>query len=304
MKLKNSQLIIETTNICNAHCVTCPREQFTQKPTIMTMKLFNKIINDASNYDIQSLDCCGFGDCFLDTKLFKRFEYVRNKIPNANIFISTTGFNMDKSKWDDVLQYVDTLKLSIYGVTEKTYEAFHRGKVKYNTSMENIEGLLEYSKDKKRPYTIGLYMVTDINQHEETAWIRKWESKLDEVFVWSPHNWVDGRNYRKVYKERQISCGRPFNAPMYIHSDGTVSPCCFDLNKRMVMGDMNTQSIEEIYKGDAYEKLREAHSKGDFSKHICSMCDQTNFNPNVLLYKSDSSREVGQITSNKKDVRK
>jgi radical SAM protein with 4Fe4S-binding SPASM domain len=147
-------------------------------------------------------------------------------------------------------------------------------------------------------------MVTEINEHEKDDWLKRWEPKLDEVFVWKPHNWVDGREYRTIDETRRVSCGRPFNAPLYVHADGTVSPCCFDLNKRMVMGDINTQTIEEIYKGEAYEKLREAHTKRDFNGYICQMCDQTNFNPEVLLYKSDSSREVGQITSNKKDVRK
>jgi radical SAM protein with 4Fe4S-binding SPASM domain len=304
MQLKNSQLIIETTNICQAHCVTCPREKFTQKPKIMDLDLFKKIVDDASQYNLESLDSCGFGDCFLDDKLFERFAYIKEKIPNVNVFISTTGFNMDESKWDNVLKYVDTLKLSIYGVTPETYEAFHRGKVKYATSMKNIEGFLEYAKGKKKPYTIGLYMVTEINEHEKDDWLKRWEPKLDEVFVWKPHNWVDGREYRTIDETRRVSCGRPFNAPLYVHADGTVSPCCFDLNKRMVMGDINTQTIEEIYKGEAYEKLREAHTKRDFNGYICQMCDQTNFNPEVLLYKSDSSREVGQITSNKKDVRK
>jgi radical SAM protein with 4Fe4S-binding SPASM domain len=291
LKLKNKQIIIETTNICDARCVICPREKFTQRLQVMDMAL-------------ESIDTCGFGECFLDRYIFERFAYIQAKIPKAEIFVSTTAFHMDEHSWDDVLKYIDILKLSIYGATEETYEAFHRGKVKYKTSMENILGFLDYSKnDPKRPYTIGLFVTTDVNRHEKDQWIDMWKPRLDEVFVWEPHNWIEGRDYRKIDHTRQVTCGRPDNAPIYIHCDGTVSPCCWDIHKQIPLGNLKDQTIEEIYHGEPYKKLRKAHRAGNFKDYACLNCDQTNFNPNVLLYKSNPLREVGQITSNRRDIR-
>jgi len=299
MKLKNKQIIVETTNVCDAHCVICPREKFTQKLQAMDMGLFKKIIDDASQYDLESIDTCGFGECFLDKHLFERFAYVREKLPKAKVFISTTAFHMTPDTWDDVIKYIDILKLSIYGATEETYEAFHRGKVKYWQSMKNIMGFLEYVKIKPvKPYTIGLFVTTDLNRHEKDRWIVKWQPELDEIFVWEPHNWIDGRSYRTVDISRQTSCGRPDNGPLYIHADGTVSPCCWDIHKRIPLGNMNTQTIEEVYKGEPYNKLRKAHRECDFSNYMCRECDQTNYTPEVLLYATNPQRKVGQITSN------
>jgi molybdenum cofactor biosynthesis enzyme MoaA len=48
-----NQLIVETTNLCDARCVTCPREKFTQKPHTMDMDLFRKIVDDAAQYVIE-----------------------------------------------------------------------------------------------------------------------------------------------------------------------------------------------------------------------------------------------------------
>lgn len=298
MQLKNKQIVIETVNICNAHCIICPREKFTQKPQAMDMGLFKKIIDDAAQYELESIDTCGFGDCFLDNKFFERLAYAKEKIPTADIFVSTTGYNMDNYKWKDVAKYVDILKLSIYGATEETYEAVHRGKVKYNRSMANILGFLNTTENK--PYTIGLYVVNEINAHEKDEWIQIWQPRLDEVFVWKPHNWIENRNYRIVDKTKQQSCGRPDNGPMYIHADGTVSPCCWDIHKQIKLGDLNKQTIEQVYKGEPYEDLRWAHRNNKFDLYPCQHCDQTNHNPEVLIYKSNQDRQVGQITSNRK----
>lgn len=268
----------------------------------MGMELFKKIIDDATQYDLESLDCCGFGDCFLDNKLFEKFDYVKQRMPDIDIFVSTNGFHMEYCKWDDIIKYIGTLKLSIYGMTKKVHEAFHRGKVKFNPTMANILGYLYYVKDKYiKPYTIGLYLLDEINEGEKEAWIDFWQPKLNEVFVWKPHNWVYGRSYREI-KSNQISCGRPANGPMYIQADGTVSVCCFDINKELVVGDIRNQTIEQIYKSEAYNKIREAHKNNDFAGLICKGCDQTNHDKSVLVYKTNRNRQVGEITSNYKKV--
>jgi radical SAM protein with 4Fe4S-binding SPASM domain len=144
--------------------------------------------------------------------------------------------------------------------------------------------------------------MTELNAHEKDAWLKRWEPNLDEVMIWKPHNWVMGRKYREIDFKRQRSCGRPENAPMYIHADGTVSPCCFDFNKNIKLGDVKFQTIEEVYRGEPYHKLREAHREGNFNDYICKGCDQTNHNPGVLLYHNNPNREVGQLISNVKKI--
>ena len=303
MIVKNKQLIIETTNICDAHCVICPREQFTSKLRMMDINLFKKIIDDAVQHDIESIDTCGFGEAFLDKYMWERFAYVREKLPKAKIFVSTTGFHLDPDKFELAAKYIDILKLSIYGVTKETYEGFHRGRIRHEVVMRNIHCFLEYIKPlQKKPQTVGLFVSTDENKHEQDDWLKKWEPLLDEVSVWKPHNWVDGRSYRPLDRTKQKTCCRPMNAPLYIHANGIVSPCCWDVHERIPLGDMKTQTIEEVYKGEAYNKLREAHSKNDFSNYICKDCCQTNFREDVMIYSSNKEQKVGQLTSNRRMI--
>lgn len=303
MKLQSKTIDIETTNLCPANCVICPRESFKQKLQIMDMDLFKKIIDDASQYEIDSVALTGFGEPFTDNLLFERCKYIREKMPKAKIYVSSNCFLMAPKMYDDVAEYIDTLKISIYGATKDTYERSHRGSLKYETSLSNILGFLESIKDrKKKPHVAGLYVVTDINKHEVEDWIKFWEPKLDEVFVWKPHNFGDARKYRKIDPEKLVSCGRPMKGPLYIHADGKVSMCCFDYNKQLLIGDITKQTIYEIYNSKEIEDLRKAHLERNFKGYLCERCDQINYDPSVLLYATNKERKVGKITSSLEDL--
>lgn len=298
-----NHITIETTNICPAHCVVCPREQFTQKLGIMDFRLFKKIIDDASTYNIKSVAPVGFGDPLADPKLFERCKYIRKKLPKAKIYVSTTGFLMTPDIYDNVIKYIDTLKLSIHGLTKDTYEKSHRGKLKFEITYSNILGFLEKIKNlKKKPYTVGLLVITDINKHEMNRWIKFWEPKLDEVFVWLPHNWAGARNYRKIDQTKLISCGRPFRGGLSIHIDGKVSACCLDINEKLLIGNIKTQTIKEVLNSKALKKIQQNHKIKNFKGYFCENCDQINYNPDILLYATNKKRKVGQRTPDLEDI--
>ena len=304
MELKNKHISIETTNLCPAHCTICPREQLTQKLGIMDFDLFKKIIDDAAQYNIASLDTCGFGEPFTDNLLFERFQYIREKLPKAKIYVSSNCFLMTPDIYDKVIKYVDILKISIYGITKDVYEKSHRGSLKFEKVYSNILGFLEKTKNlKKKPHTIGLLTVTDINKHEMNDWIKFWKPKLDEVYVWQPHNYGGAKNYRTIDHTKQESCGRPFYGPLYIHIDGLVSMCCFDFNAKLIIGDIKTQTIDEIFHSEAYRKLRKAHKTKNFKDYLCYNCCQTNYDPSVLLYATNKKRKAGRTNANLQDLK-
>ncbi len=298
-KLKSDQIIVETSTICPAHCVICPREKYIHKKQIMDFDLFKKIIDDAAQYHVKSLSTCGFGEPFTDNLLFKRFKYAKEKIPGIETYVASNCFLMEPSMFDNIIKYVDILKISFYGATKETYEKIHRGSLVFEKSLNNVLSLLEKINGlKKKPHTIGAFTTNGINQHEIRDWINFWEPKLDEVTVWKAHNWAGLKDYRKIDHKKQVSCGRPFNGPPFIHVDGTVSICCFDINGKLLIGDMKTQTLYDIFHSDAFKKLTEAHQKGQFKNYICYVCDQTNPDPSVLLYANNKVRKVGQLTSN------
>ena len=266
----------------------------------MPPQLFSKIINNlAQQTNIDTVDIGGFGEPFADKLLFERCELIRQKLPQVKIFTSSSCFLMTSDKHDDVCKYIDGLKISISGLSKSVYEQCHGGSLTIEKTYANILGLLERVK---KPHTIGGMTLTAENKHEMQGWIDFWEPKLNEVYVWLPHNFGGLMNFREINRAKQISCGRPFNGPLYIHLDGRVSMCCLDINKQLLIGDINTQSIPEIFHSPAYRKLRKAHKNKNFKGLICENCCQTNFNPDVLVYASNKERAVGKLNSNLKEL--
>jgi MoaA/NifB/PqqE/SkfB family radical SAM enzyme len=51
-----------------------------------------------------------------------------------------------------------------------------------------------------------------------------------------------------------IRCYLPFRS-MMVRRDGIVLACCYN---KIPMGNLNTQTIEEIWHGDNYKRLRES----------------------------------------------
>ena len=288
---------IETTNICPAKCIICPREKFTSKKGSMDMELFKKIMRDAFDHEVKVVDTCGFGDPFADNRFFERCGYIKAN-SNAKIYISTTGYLMNQPYL--VLKYVDILKLSIYGMHPHVYKKMHN--LSISQSIKNIFSLLDKKKYvESSMYTIGLFVRTEENKDDEESWKNYWGKKLDEIFIWEPHNWAGLRNYRELDSTNQTSCGRPINGPLYIHVDGKVSVCCWDINKQLIVGDMNKQTIDEVYNSDEYIRIKEKHRKNDFEGLLCKGCEQTNTNNNVLIY-TNKNRKVRALTPNFGDL--
>ena len=49
-------------------------------------------------------------------------------------------------------------------------------------------------------------------------------------------------------------------------ADGNVVPCTQVSNNELVMGNVNENTLEEIWNGEKYKKFREMHVTGKFAK--------------------------------------
>ena len=291
MYYKNKSITIETTNRCAAKCVMCPREKMIQPLEVMSQNLFEKIVRDAFKENIKTIDLCGYGDVFLDKGLIEKIKFAKELNPNCSIYVSTTGNAMHPKFFDAIVKYVDIVKYSIYGLTKEIYEEVMGG-IKFEKSMRNIEDLSKFDS-KRKVYTIGNFIKLDENKHQMQDWIKTWQPRLNEVYVWKPHNFIDGRKYRDISNKKQETCGRPIDGPLNIAVNGKAHVCCFDYNKHMIVGDSNSMTIDEIMKSKELNKIIDKHKKNDFSGLICKDCDQTVHDEAVLVYKSNPERKVG-----------
>ena len=56
--------------------------------------------------------------------------------------------------------------------------------------------------------------------------------------------------------------------------DGRVVPCCYDYDTKLVLGDLRTSSLAEIWNSPAYVALRKAELEGRNFTDLCANCSQ------------------------------
>lgn len=304
---KSNEIRVEVTTRCNYNCCICPRESLSRKIETMDYGLFklllDKIINETKQY--YTLTFPGMGEPFLDETFSKKIKYSRQK--GLNILILTNGSLLDVEKFKEMEDLgVNSIRVSLYGNDRMSYSKVHG--VKENMFDKVKSSLTEICKIKSKTNIILTYNVVDeYNASVLDSWMDYWKGRVDLFEVWQPHNWVDGKNYRVVQQEKMKTCGRPFNTPLQIQVDGTVNMCCFDYNGKLLLGDLKTQTLNEIFNSAIYTKIAACHKKGDFSGSgfICENCDQRNADKNdVMVYSSkfDIAERVNKVSTTYQNI--
>lgn len=293
--LINKEVRIETTNICNYHCIMCPREKQTRTQGIMSMALYQKILDQLSEMGVEKIVLTGFGEPFKDF-------FLEEKILAASVYgfqsyvISNCSLWHLPAKSDPSITRIEAaiasglneLRISFYGHNKHQYQSIME-KSNYDQVIKNLE-LLKRVKEK---YDESCEVSHFIIQFDDPVVWDDYPQQLKDIVdyyeIWKPHNFGDGRNYRQL-DQYKTTCGRPERGPLQINWDGTMVPCCYDYNKAIVLGDINVHTIKEIVRGTEYEKLREEHRTRKFNSY-CSNCDQLCGHSDAIVFSNNPRHE-------------
>lgn len=89
-------------------------------------------------------------------------------------------------------------------------------------------------------------------------------------------------------------CHRPWQE-MIIDSDGSVAPCCYWSaygNRNPAMGNVNENSVQDIWNGKPYQKLRKAMAAGDLKAAGCADCFAIKQKLSLQLLCDDQGRDT------------
>src|SRR6186997_3704103 len=70
---------IESTNICNAKCVFCPRDDMHRRQGVMSIELFKKIVDECAELGITHVRVHNYGEPFLDKQLVEKVHYAKER---------------------------------------------------------------------------------------------------------------------------------------------------------------------------------------------------------------------------------
>jgi len=259
---------IESTNLCNAKCVFCPRDDMERKQGIMDMALFQKVADECAALGIGHIRMHNYGEAFMDRQLVEKVRYAKRLgIPEVGL-ISNGSLITEAAARGMVDAGLDAINISVDAAGKDVFERTRLG-LNYDKVIANVERLIRIRDEagKRRPKLI-LSFVRQDNSTEEQSFIAHWRTKADKIHITDLHNWAGTLNHES---DVNFPCYRPW-LTFTVLWDGRVSLCCADFDGREILGDLRTSTIREIWNSGPYLRARRAHLDHG-GPDVCQSCD-------------------------------
>lgn len=273
---------IELTNHCPMRCEMCPRTHRMQRPLgYMSWEVYERIIDQACD-TTSKVFLHHFGDSLMHPEIGNYIAYARAH--GIRTYLSANPILLTPDRISALVESeLDELVLSLDGVTSETSSSV-RGLAAANIDLaeERVQQLLQHRAQARatKPYVIMQIVRQKQNVHEVDAWLHKWRAMegVDRVKVKTFISW-DGRDdaierLRPEPRPERVSvvCDKPWTSVTVLW-DGTVVPCCFDFDGILALGNLATEALDDIWRGERARDLRRAHRDGDLQcVTLCAKC--------------------------------
>ena len=275
-----SVMMIENTNLCNAECVMCPRELLSRKRGFMDLGLFEKIIKEASAEKRKPVTHLhGFGEPLLDKLLPDKIRLAKEHGITRTYIVSNASRLFPETARKIIGAGLDKMKISFYGTDEESYNSTMK-RLDFKVTLQNITDFLRIRKELKSetPRLIVQYLPNETNRAEvakfKSLWIPLIDREAGDVLnVATLHNYGGGRAYNRMGKKIVSVCYFPWTS-MSVLWDGRVVTCCMDSNGIQVLGDLNIQTVQEVWNGPVLTGVRSDFGNLEYGKYpVCMSCD-------------------------------
>lgn len=232
---------IETINRCNGKCSFCPiNRNIDPRPfKLMDEKLFESIIQQLKKINYRGyIGLYSNNEPLLDKRIFSFLQKAREALPNANLYLFTNGTLLTIEKFDELMKYLDWITID-----------------NYNDNLELIKPVEEvHNYIKTKPYKNKVYIY--LRKENEILLNRSGQSK----------------NRTKNKMKLKSTCLYPFEQ-VVVRPDGKLSLCCNDATGKVTMGDINENSLLDIWRGKKYDEIRKKMIKDRKLNGLCKDCD-------------------------------
>ena len=271
-------LQLEPTNYCDLDCTCCSSSRSFREKGYMDFPLFQKIIDDAALLRIRRVHLYLHGEPMLHPKIVDMIRYIKSK--DIGFHLTTNGMRIDEETITALLHSgvdnADHFLFSILGHDRSTHESIMRG-VDHDRVIENVLNFVRL----RRAFGINgpiietiLYKMPE-NEGETGQFQQYWRGKVDHVQMggriskyFSEHNTNVSTSTPRTY-----ACSKLWNR-MAVYWDGRVTLCCADVDGAFVLGDLNHQSIQEIWNSKRLLGVQKLHKMKRYQDvPLCAKCD-------------------------------
>ena len=279
------RLQIETTNRCNAACAMCPILEMDRPKGTMSLELFAKISRELAQVPpLRRIILHIMGEPLLNPDFIDMVRLLRREAPHQPVEFSTNAALLGPDQAEALIEAgVEAINFSLDACTPETHAKIRKG-LNYDkvvSNLENFVAALAASGRSKPEIRIQLIRM-DANQNEWDDFAARWKEadKHDFVKLYIKELWSWGGKLESglAAKEKAgggltLPCDFPFDQ-LDVYWDGRVGFCCLDQNADLTVGDVNRNSLAQIWRSDRLALMRRRFLRADFTGLRCAGCGE------------------------------
>jgi MoaA/NifB/PqqE/SkfB family radical SAM enzyme len=297
-------LQIETTNICNARCVFCAYTGMKREKGIMSMPLFERIVEEYATVGGGPVSLTPVvGDALLDPHLLERLRILGACPQVCQTSLTTNGIALDRYTDEELyrlLEWLDCIQVSIGGLETETYATLY-GVDRLPQVQRGLERLMALRESVADPARITFAFRTNDWRFES-----RFRRELDEfrrrgVFVshiWSYANYsglIKSNNELNLavvdgdVKKRETCIYASVH--MAICRDGRITACgCADFEgDALGIGQAGQDSLGDVWAGRKRIGILDSFKKGNLAE-ICRNCSA--YQPDSVVFSRIFCRDI------------
>lgn len=281
-----SQIIVDATEVCNLECIHCPHPEFKRSEHYSTryldVAIHNKMVDEVHQYGqghTQYIRYTSNGEPLVHPAIYDMLDYA---VKNSGVFVTltTNGTIMNERRIEKLLASgLHMVDISIDAFLPETYAEIRRGG-KLETTRANVLKLMEI---KKQIGAVTRIVVSFVEQPQNTGEVADFESYWKQqganfVVIRRLHSAAGGvQAIAMDMKQTQQSVDRkPCLYPwerILLNPNGELAFCPQDWSHGSVLADYRATTIREVWQGEVYRQLREAHLANQYNAFpFCAQC--------------------------------
>lgn len=296
--IKNStttkEVNIEFVSYCNLRCSFCsldhekPKTRMT--PAILE-NLMNNLVNDGRFRKVEVIHLHSGGETLLHPQIgellaiIKKYKdlakYKNQRFPIVNLL--TNGMPLLENKTQEIIKSgaVDVMRFSMDGGSPERFELM-RVRAKWAIFHKNISYFCEENKRQNANIKTHIISVIDPVNPLKTHWMDKQFVEIlnmvNSYELRHPHSWagevdIEGESTNSKKKPHKIGCGLLMHQ-LVLLPNGDVNVCCTDLNSKGVVGNIQHQSLFDIYNSPTRKKwLQLFYQRKKHNIELCKNCE-------------------------------
>lgn len=264
-------VIVETSSYCNLKCPICPNPFMKRKKGNMEFKVFKKVVDEIAQVKPDTtLWLALLGEPLINhSQLIKGIRYAKDK-GLKDVRLNTNGLLLNEEISRNLVDAgLDYVLISVDAYQQSTYEKIRVGGALWKLE-ENVQYLLSIKGKLK---VVTQFIVMEENESELEEFKLSWLEAGAIVKVRPKLSWgntIEAKNLNLEQKDRTYPCPWLMRT-VSIQWTGRLAQCDFDFEGEYSPGDINKQTIKEIWDGEIL-KRRQKHIAGDFTHPLCSTC--------------------------------